>query len=348
MKQRVAAGLLGFCVLLSAVAAGGCSGVTSGAGKTIREPETAAAEKAEAHVETEEETEEETLDEETMDLVKYNIYVEMNNDIVEVLDNLDSYYTVVEYADEFALIPDSGYSYKFDISPFNSSIVDDAVAVASMEPAYEGLDDLAMEIAEPMRTLMDTFSDIYGSNDFADNQYAKAREYHDRIQQNAAVFQDLAYAFMDKVDVIGNERMQEQEKQLLDDGELIAYNASHLITIGKQILNECYEQEISDENITELDLTNIRPLLEELKATVAAYEEAVSDNNQLVKESLSNSTPMSGLPQSLADSVEWMIRQVESGKPIEDPGREYLGGIIHIEKVLSDCIERYNTVFAEQ
>ena len=42
-----------------------------------------------------------------------------------------------------------------------------------------------------------------------------------------------------------------------------------------------------------------------------------------------------------------MVMQVESGSPISDPGREYLGGIIHIEVVLSDCIDDYNSAFAE-
>ena len=41
-----------------------------------------------------------------------------------------------------------------------------------------------------------------------------------------------------------------------------------------------------------------------------------------------------------------MIRQVESGNPIDDPGREYLGGLIHVEEVLDDCIDLYNSAFA--
>ena len=59
---------------------------------------------------------EETLDPEIVDQAKYNIYVELNNKMVKVLDTLYSYYEVVEYADEFALKPDSPYSYKYNIS----------------------------------------------------------------------------------------------------------------------------------------------------------------------------------------------------------------------------------------
>ena len=141
--------------------------------------------------------------------------------------------------------------------------------------------------------------------------------------------------------------MAAHEQKMLDEGNLIIYNSSHAITIVNQILAECYAQGVDDANITELDLTNIRPLYEELIATVAAYDEAVSDSNQIMKESLSNSAPFDGLLNSLSQSVEWMIKQVESGRPIEDPGSEYLGGIIHIQVVLSQCIERYNTVFVE-
>ena len=48
----------------------------------------------------------------------------------------------------------------------------------------------------------------------------------------------------------------------------------------------------------------------------------------------------------MASAIDWMIRQVESGVPIQDPGREFLGGLIHVEVVLSDCIDLYNSAFA--
>ena len=48
----------------------------------------------------------------------------------------------------------------------------------------------------------------------------------------------------------------------------------------------------------------------------------------------------------MASAIDWMIRQVESGVPISDPGREYLGGLIHVEVVLSACIDLYNSTFA--
>ena len=286
------------------------------------------------------------LDPEQMDMVKYNIYVEMNNKIVEVLENIYSYYEVVEYADEFAFVPDSPYSYKYDISPFDSSLVDDAVLVAGMEPAFETLDDLTVQIAEPMRALMDTFDEIYSCYDFEDNQYAKAKEFHTVIQANVDTFEELAYTYMDAVAVLAVERTQAEEQTMLEEGRTIIYNASHAITVTRELLEECYNQGVYDDNIQDLDLTPIRPLYEELVATVDAYKAAVEDKNQLMAESLSSS-PMYSL-DSLVQAVDWMIQQVESGSPISDPGRDYLGGLIPLEGVPCDCTDDFNSAFAEK
>ena len=139
-----------------------------------------------------------------------------------------------------------------------------------------------------------------------------------------------------------------EEEKMKAEGELIAYNASRGITIGRQVLNEISEQEITDESITELDLTKIRALYEELVAVVGELDAATADNDQLIKESLSNSRPFDGLYGALIQALEWMIMQVESGKPVDLSGSGApLGSIGHFSETLSKCIERYNTVFVE-
>ena len=138
-----------------------------------------------------------------------------------------------------------------------------------------------------------------------------------------------------------------EEAKMQEEGRLIIYNASHCITVVNEILSICTEQGVDDTNLTELDLTEIKPLYDELVETVAAYDAACSDNDQLMLESLPNSAPFDGLLDSLAQSVEWMIGQVESQTPIDDPSLSPLGSIGHIHDVLSSCIDRYNSVFVE-
>ena len=289
---------------------------------------------------------EESLDPELVDKVKYNIYVEMNNKIVDVLGTLYSYYEVVEYADEFALRSDSGYTYKYDISPYNTDLLEEARYVAGLEPAFEELDGLTLQIIEPMRALMDAFSSIYRDYDYAADQYAKPKEYHQAIQPNAALFEDLAYQYMDAVAELSIERVEADEKRMQEEGELLAYGFSHAITVVKKITAECASQGVSDSNIAELDLEPIRTLYQELLDTIDAYKAAAGDNNQLMAESMTadNAYHIGTQIDRMASAIDWMIRQVESGRSIENDGQ--LGGVVHLSEVLSDCINLYNSSFA--
>ena len=291
---------------------------------------------------------EETLDPETAEAVKYNVYVQMNNKIVDVLDTLYSYYEVVEYADEFALIPDSAYTYKYDISGYNTDILEDAQYVVEMAPPFEELDGLTRQILEPMRTLMDTFTQISHNYDYAADQYAKPKEYHKAIQANAALFEELAFQYMDAVQAMSIQRVEAEEQKMQEEGRLLAYGFSHSITVVKKITAECAAQGITDENIEKLDLVPIRPLYQELLDTIAAYKAAAEDNNQLMEESMTadGAYHIGTQIDRMASALEWMIKQVESGQPIQDPGREYLGGLIHVSVVLADCIDLYNSSIA--
>lgn len=291
---------------------------------------------------------EETLDPEVVDKVKYNVYVEMNNKIVDVLDTLYSYYEVVEYADEFALRADSQYTYKYDISPYNTDLLEDAEYVASLEPAFEELDALTLEILDPMRALMEAFSDIYHDYDYAADQYAGPKEYHKAIQANAALFEDLAFQYMDAVEQRSLQRVEAEEQQMQDDGRLLAYGFSHSITVVKKITAECRAQGVDDYNLLELDLAPIRPLYQELLDTIAAYKTAAEDNNQLMAESMTadGAYHIGTQLDRMAEALEWMIRQVENQTLNSDPGRVYLGSLLFVGEVLSDCIDLYNSSIA--
>lgn len=285
---------------------------------------------------------------EQMDFIKYNYYVQLNNDIVEIMDSIGYYYEVVDYAEEFSLLPDTGLTYGYRIYGKNTDILDDCVMLADMEPDYGELDSMVKELEVPLRALMETFLEINGSNDYADNQYQKAKEYHAVIYANTDAFEAVAYDFVDAVAEMGNTRMAEEEERLKEEGMLINYNASRAISIGREVLDEAYRQGVNDENLTDLDLTEIRKLHDELVTVVADFDAATEDNDQLVKESLSNSRPFDGLLDGLIDALEWMMKQAESGElPDMSGSGAPLGSMEHFSYVLGQCIDRYNSVFAE-
>ncbi len=317
-------------------------------GRSLPSEEVTEAVETETETETETEPEEETLSPEDMDLVKYNYYVDLNNDIFEVIDSIGYYFEVVGREEEFSLLPDTGLTYGYRVYGKNTDIVDDCLMLADMEPAYEELDPLVKEIADPLRDIMTTFSDVSDSYDYADNQYQKAKEYHAVIYASADKVIDLGYKFMDAIAQMGAERTAQEEQKFLDEGRLIIYNASHALTIARQVLDVIDAQEITDENITELDLTEIRPLYDELLKVVADFDAATSDNDQLMKESISNSRPFDGLYDGLAQALEWMMKQVDSGRPLDLSGSGApLGSIGHFSECMDKCIDRYNSVFVE-
>lgn len=318
-----------------------------GTGKESSSSATSATETTEETTrETTAEAEEETYSPEEMDLIKYNYYVDLNNDIVEVLDSLGYYFEVVDYAEEFSLLPDTGLTYGYRVYGQNTDILDDCLYLADMEPSYGEMDTLIKKMAEPLRNVMETFSSISRSNDYADNQYQKAKEYHAVIYASADTVADLGYQYMNAIAEMGQAKMAEEEERMKEEGMLIIYNASRAISIGKEVLNEMARQEVSDENLTELDLTEIKRLHDELVAVVADFDAATADNDQLIKESLSNSRPFDGLYDSLIQALEWMIKQVESGQPVDlSHSGAPLGSAGHFSETLSKCIERYNSVF---
>lgn len=285
---------------------------------------------------------------EEMEQIKYNYYVQLNNDIIEVLDSLESYFMVVADEPEFSLLPDTGLTYGFRVYGQNTDILDDCLLLAEMKPGFGALDEQVLAMGEPLRALMETFSAISRSNDYANNQYQKAKEYHAVIYENIDPFLAAAFDFLDGIAAMGDARTAAEEARMLEEGNLIIYNASRAITIGKQVLDEIARQEVTDETITQLDLTKLYALYDELVATVADFDAATADNDQLIRESLANSRPFDGLYDSLIQALEWIFRHVENDWPLDLSGSGApLGSIEHFAYVLSQCIDRYNSVFID-
>lgn len=338
--------ILAAAALAASLTVGGCGSKSPEAGgKFGGEKDLTLAPSTEA--ETEAETEPE-LDEETMDLIKYNVYIELNNDILEVLNNIDYYFVVVGDGEEFALLPDTGLTYGYRIVGLNTETLDMALELADMEPSYGDMDAMVKEMADPLRKLMESFSEIsrmHGA--YADNQYAKPKELHPVILEAAMEFGPIAYDYYDAVTVFANERAEQFREELKGEGHMIQYYASNNIDLTRKIINVIEEQGVWDENITDMDLTEVRPLYDELAASVEEFNTVCADNDQLIKESLSNSKPFDLLLDKQLQAIEWMIQQVESGKPIEDVSLEPLGSISHVINTMNECVDRYNSVFGD-
>lgn len=295
---------------------------------------------------------EETMDPETMDLIKYNAYITLNNKLVELNDSIYNYFQVVADQPDFAMLPDTDLPYAFKTHSFSTACIEDAAALAAMEPSYGELDELVLALEAPTAVLMDTMDQVHDSNItgssmvYAENQYEKPKAWHALIYENLGAYEAVVYDFFDALTELANQRSAEAEQEMLDEGNLIIYNASHTITVGRQVLDECTAQGIDDATLTQLDLTNIRTLRDELAGTMDSLNAAFADPDQRMKESMGTSNPFSGINDRLLQALDWLIQQVESGQPLDRPGEEILGSIVHYQICLSRVIDEYNSVFA--
>ena len=58
----------------------------------------------------------------------------------------------------------------------NTETLDMALELADMEPSYGEMDAMVKEMADPLRKLMESFSEISSMHGaYADNQYAKPK-----------------------------------------------------------------------------------------------------------------------------------------------------------------------------
>lgn len=344
MKKRILT-RMGALFLVLALALQGCGKKEEEPQKTKPAgPDKETAEEVQAE---EEAPEEEEIPPEQMELMKYNYYVELNNQIVEIIDSIFYYYEVVGETEEFSLLPDTGLTYGYRVYGNNTDTLEACLQLADMDPDYGEMDTLVKEMAEPLGALMQTFLDISSSHDFAENQYQKAKEYHAVVYEYADTVLELGTAFLDEVDEMCAAKTEENEERMKAEGNLIIYNASRAISIGGEVLDAAYDQGVSDENLTDLDLTEIQALYDELAAVVADFNAATADNDQLIKESLSNSRPFDGLLDGLVSALEWVMKQAESGQlPDMSGSGAPLGSLGHFSEVLGQCIDRYNSVFA--
>ena len=127
--------------------------VLPGCGKKVEEPDKTKPEQPDKEVTAEAdmedtEPEEEEIPPEQMDLIKYNYYAELNNQIVEILDSIEYYYQVVDYTEEFSLLPDTGLTYGYRVYGNNTDVLEDCLLLADMDPSYGDMDTLDKDMAD--------------------------------------------------------------------------------------------------------------------------------------------------------------------------------------------------------
>lgn len=285
----------------------------------------------------------------------YNTYVDLYNSMVSgsLSSRVSDYFDGVQEQEEFATLEDGRYiSYGF--SEYDYELLDKAQAQAEAGTGYEALDAAAAVLCPAAKQVMELLDSAaaYGKQQgYADDDYAKAREIHAEFYPALSQYYDRAGAFSGELLTVGEERRQAELQMLRDEGYTLRAGMMELLDTADEIMEKFYEQEtISSENITELDLTEIRPLYDKLAEQTAQVLKDSEDQEEIEKEgfdpSFNRVSDFADDAAALKVSLQEIISRVEENDPLSEIELQ-MGDMTEgsLEKWMSsynDLIDTYN------
>ena len=254
----------------------------------------------------------------------YNLYVDVYNYMNgRLYDSIERYFKYVAFEEEFSLT-DNNYSCN---SMIDSQLkkIEAAYDMASSKSKKTALDEAFLAMYPSLTTIFDTLDSIYEYSDlksYMDDDYAKAREYHAVLWTAYAEYEVTGTTFMEQLDIVAQERMIESLKVMQEEGYEVLYNINMMFICADTIQAELYYQEISDENLIEMDLEAIQPLYDEFVGYVETILSYKDNSEQLRYEGLSaNSGYWVTFLSSLKDtkvSLTGIIQRVKDQKPVSE------------------------------
>lgn len=189
-----------------------------------------------------------TATEQVRDYSKYNAYLALADEMNEAEELLSAYFANVEYAETFALTEGGSYDAIQEAFQFYTAItypVTEALDYVEEEPAYPKVDAAVRALGESPAQVMEALDDIAGYirfDDYEKDNLAKAPELHAALWEALEIYDTYFRDFMDAIDDMVAEGREENEKNLLEDGEMILYHSTCMIHASQDVLDAIDEQ----------------------------------------------------------------------------------------------------------
>jgi len=313
------------------------------AGCAKKETASAPAEDAENEISEEAEEEKPAALTEAEEDGLYNTYIEINNMMVgRFEDVIGRYFEYVDYKEEFEPLRDSFSLYSV-ISTFydNMDTADELVArkteKTDVDTAYEALSPVMRELAQAL----DAMEAYIENEEYLEDDFAKAKEYHAVIWKACADYDVLSIDFIDKLGAVASLKREEDMQMLKEEGYEITYAIVSMIQTAQDIQNAIYDQEIVDDSqILDLDVETLQPLCDQYAEQVDTVLGYLSDEEAAMNEGYPvNSAYFVTFTQAVEKSKEELaalLQRVEEQKPVDSIS-------IASEFTVSGTIEGFDT-----
>lgn len=313
--------LLVLCIVAAMIAViAGCAKEET-ASATAENTETDISEEETKNVEIEEE--EPAALTETEENGLYNTYIEINNMMVgRFADVIGRYFEYVDFQEEFVPLRDSFSLYSV-ISTFydNMDTADELVEMKAektdVDKAYEALSPVMRELAQAL----DDMEGYMESEQYLEDDFAKAKEYHAVIWKAYADYDVLSIDFIDKLGAVASLKQEEDMATLKEEGYEVTYALVSMIQTAQDLQNAIYDQGImEDSQMLELDVEKIQPLCDQYLEQVETAIGYLEDEEAVVNEGYPvNSAYFATFTQAVkmsGEELKAILQRVEDQEPI--------------------------------
>lgn len=232
---------------------------------------------------------------EPLDYSKYNAYLDLTEEIYDIEDVLDAYFSNVDYAPEFALLEGGDYGaikeVAGDYTPMTYT-AEQALDYADEEPAYPDADQAMKALGGSVEETMDALRAI-GSyllfDDYEEDSLAKAPQLHADLWKALEVYDAHYQEFLDAMSALADETREQDLQDLKDRNLMINYYASDMLNAGQDILDNMMVQldaalaQLDPEAefaLPAMDMTDLSPLFVQLESSYNGLGEALADEEQ--------------------------------------------------------------------
>ncbi len=282
------------------------------------------------------------------ELSRYNAYVDMNNLMLDEIDSAAyTYFYSALYQEEFELYEEDAYWCTY-VDESSIEFMDTVYDIANGMETKEDIDNAYIEVYPVMKELCETINQVYDyieSEGYIEDDYAQAAEFHTTIYNDFNDYLDLSNTFIDLVSVMTEEQMADDMAYFESEGYEVLYSMNQVMLTAKEIQVAIYNQDVYDENIIELDITDIQPLYEQYAAEVETCINNLDDDAKVANDGFGTDNPyideFEDAVEENLEALEEILERVQSQTPIEDYNEDD-GTIWKFDSSLSTMIDSYN------
>lgn len=289
------------------------------------------------------------------DYSKFNAYVDLSEEMSEMLDILDVYFANVEYAPDFALAEGGDYAAIKEAADFYIGItyqVEQALNYADEDPAYARVDAAVRALGDSPVKLMEAIQDLANYTQF--NEYekdglTKAPEIHAAIWEPFQVFGTYYGEFMSAMGELSDELDQEGIEDLKKNGQMILYHSQLMLRYSEDIMDNV-EAQVDAANqdpnaefvLPELDTTELSPLFE---AFNTAYEDLIAAmDDSTEREKVFEGPAAEAAMKLYTNKVNALYVSVGALAQALNDGIGYVDAYDKIIDAYSNMIDGYNSI----